>query len=480
MAIKSPGGLLSWLLVAAIAISGVAAIVTVVINSSASKTISTEAERSLLVADMQVAAQTESEAAAGFVAHLPGASSGQIHEGANESVHSAGEDWADLADHPEVQSASASFNRAAVRLLALSPSPTAAEDVETALASHEAFTASLGRLNDAVHADSDAMSVYHSDTQVVQSELSASLQRLRLSVIGRLAEAVERSEWSHTLSVLILPFAATAAIVAAVWLARTRKARLRVRVLEHVISEKDRFIGAISHEIRTPMAAIIGFTELLSSGDTELTEGEKREYLSLVLNQGNEVSAIVDDLLVAARADIGDLSVVAVPVNLSAQARQVVETLNFPGSRPTVPETSVLGLGDPARVRQIVRNLLTNAIRHGGPRIRIEISEGEEMLTIRVRDNGEPIPVEERDRIFDAYTTIADTGPVTGSIGLGLSVSRQLAYLMGGHLWYQRTEDENVFVLTLPTVSESDRPDSVSGWRPTNWTAGHKVSADNG
>jgi len=449
---KSSGALLNWLLVAAIGISGTVAVITVVINGSANRAISLEAERSLLIADMNAAVQKESESAAQFVAHLP--EMGSEHAGADgmESIHTPDGEPEDLADHPDISSASASFDDASLRLLALAGSPERAQQIQTARTTHASFIDSLRRLNDVVHQESDAMSVYHSDTQVIQAELTTSIQRLRDAVSAGLSEAVERSEWSNTLLTIALPIAAIGAIVASLWLTRARKARLRVEVLEHVVSEKDRFIGTVSHELRTPMAAIIGFTELLSNDENSLTETEKREYLSLVLSQGNEVSAIVDDLLVAARAEIGDLSVVAVPINLSAQARQVVETLDFRAATPEVPDSTSSAIGDPGRVRQIIRNLLTNAIRHGGHEVRIVIDSDDGHSMIQVRDTGQPIAPDDQTRMFEPYTRLTEGQPVTGSIGIGLTVSRQLARLMHGELEYDHKQGENVFTLSLPTA----------------------------
>lgn len=461
MRTKGTGALLNWLLVATIAIGGTVAVVTVVINTSANKAISVEAERSLLIADMQAAVQAQSESAADFVAHLPDMDADGAHEeGAREdgaqSVHTEEEDL--LSDHPELVSSSDSFVHASSRLSTLARSPAETQLVQTAIGAHDRFIGSLSHLNDAAHANTETMSVYHGDTQVAQAELAASIQRLRSAVVAGLGEAVERSEWSHTLLVFALPIAAVGALVASIWLLRARKARLQVEVLEHVISEKDRFIGAVSHELRTPMAAIVGFSELLSDDETDLSDAERSEYLSLVLNQGNEVSAIVDDLLVAARAEIGDLSVVSVPVNLTAQARQVVEALHFPGSEPSIPGSAIHVLGDPGRVRQIIRNLLTNAIRYGGPRITIEVDSNEHTCILRVRDDGDPISPDQQDQMFEAYTTLADGRPVTGSIGLGLTVSRQLAHLMGGQLHYEHANGENIFVLTLPIAVEDGIP----------------------
>lgn len=466
MSNENKGGLLNWALVVTIALGGVAAIVIVIVNTSATTAISAQAERSLLVADMQAAVQTESEAAALFVAHLPGMGTTEISTDempdtmghSDDSVHHEEADPDDLSDHPEVVKASASFEAAANLALSLTESPVEAQRVRSALTAHEAFIDSMVRLNSATHAGTDAMSVYHADTLVAETDLLETVHELRAMSIAGLEDAVDRSEWSQGLLFVVLPIATVGALIAAVWLIFARRARQRVSFLENVISEKERFIGTVSHEIRTPLAAIVGFSELLATSEPDLSDNEKREYLATITAQGNEVSSIVDDLLVAARAEIGELTVVKVPVDLGAQIRQVVEAVDFPVPESIVADTSVIGLGDPGRVRQVIRNLLTNAMRHGGPNINIDIEAHDDTVTIRVMDDGDPIPPDAQGLIFEPYATLTDGRPVTGSIGLGLTVSRQLARLMDGDLRYVRSQGQSIFVFTLPIAAGDDRP----------------------
>ena len=131
--------------------------------------------------------------------------------------------------------------------------------------------------------------------------------------------------------------------------------------------------------------------------------------------------------------------------------------------------------GDPARVRQIIRNLLSNAARYGGDQISIELGGNPLFTSLRVTDNGEPIPMKDRQRIFDSYERAHHVRGAPDSVGLGLSISRHLARLMGGHLTYDHRNGYSVFELTLPTAANTDAPSHQSVEAAT--TAAQKAKA---
>ncbi|MFQ5524507.1 MAG: sensor histidine kinase, partial [Acidimicrobiia bacterium] len=164
--------------------------------------------------------------------------------------------------------------------------------------------------------------------------------------------------------------------------------------------------------------------------------------------------AIVDDLLVAARTDIGELTVAAVPIDLRAQAAQILEILDPNHSIPVLGHAPTAA-GDPTRVRQILRNLITNAKRYGGDNISVVLgSQSNTFASLAVKDNGDPIPANHQERIFKPYQRADDRPDQPGSIGLGLAVSRRLARLMSGDLTYLYQDGHSIFELSLPVVAE--------------------------
>lgn len=181
---------------------------------------------------------------------------------------------------------------------------------------------------------------------------------------------------------------------------------------------------------------------------------ERRELLESVVEHGTDLTNIVNDLLAAAKSDIGTLTVSRVPVDLRAQAAQVLEGFDLSRTGAIILHGEPLRVvGDPDRVRQIIRNLVSNAIRYGGDSIRAEVADGGSVGRVLVVDNGAPIPVRDRGRIFERYQRAHDTAGAPASLGLGLAISRQLAGLMGGELTYRHESGESIFELTLPKAT---------------------------
>ena len=227
--------------------------------------------------------------------------------------------------------------------------------------------------------------------------------------------------------------------------------KARSEAMAEMVRAKDEFIANISHELRTPLTAVMGLTsEMVESSG--IGAEERAELLRLVASQASEMANIVDDLLVAARADMGTVSLDIQEMELLAELRATIEGIGIAIEVPTNSVPSVLA--DPKRVRQILRNLLTNAQRYGGPECRITIGSLLNRVWLEVRDNGPGIPENMASHIFEPYVT--GTTNVTGSVGLGLAVSRQLAELMGGSLQYERSAGESVFRLLLPKAPEME------------------------
>ena len=261
------------------------------------------------------------------------------------------------------------------------------------------------------------------------------------------ADSEEVRDWApEDLSLLT----AAATMIGAFWEREVGRERL-----EQMIHAKNVFLASVSHELRTPLTAVVGFAQVLRDAGSTLSPTEHAELLDMVINQSTDVTNIVNDLLVAAKADIGTLEVSTVPVNLHTQATQVLEAFDSSSIREIdLDGMPVRAIGDPDRVRQIIRNLITNAVRYGGDEIVVRMaSQG--VARVLVCDNGSEIPEQDQERIFQAYQRAHNAPGIAGSLGLGLAISRQLARLMNGNLTYRYENHESIFELTLPISIEA-------------------------
>ena len=221
--------------------------------------------------------------------------------------------------------------------------------------------------------------------------------------------------------------------------------------LEGLITAKDRFIATVGHELRTPMSVILGLSSELSTRREDFTDEEAAEFTDLISRQSREVSNIIEDLLVSARATETGLTVQPSPMDLGEVTRSVLDSLPAEHTwrivQVTTDPTPVIA--DELRVRQIVRNLIVNSHRYGGEEVFVRVTNVDDMAVVAVTDTGQKIPDEHRANMFEAYATSEHFQGRPSAIGLGLTVSRQLARLMSGDVTYTYT-GLSEFKLSLP------------------------------
>jgi PAS domain S-box-containing protein len=222
--------------------------------------------------------------------------------------------------------------------------------------------------------------------------------------------------------------------------------------LASLVRSKDEFLASVSHELRTPLTAVFGSAEVLAQQWDQLTSEDKLELIGYIASESRELSHIVEDLLVAARADIGSLSVKVQPMDVRTEVETALQTVRADAEERGIDFKAVTGMvvADPLRFRQIVRNLVTNALRYGGSHVSLQTHRDDGYLALAVNDDGAGIPEDQRDAIFEPYHRAHISHGVPGSVGLGLTVARQLALLMNGNLRYVRSGPLSTFELKLP------------------------------
>jgi len=222
------------------------------------------------------------------------------------------------------------------------------------------------------------------------------------------------------------------------------------RRLERLIQSKDEFVASVSHELRTPLTAVVGLAEELRSSWKIFSTDEISEFMGLLADQASDVANLVEDLLVAARADIGKVTITPRVVEITDEIESVVAALDEPSQRRiTVTADHAQTWADPARLRQVIRNLITNAVRYGGRHIDVSTAVEDGFVALHVSDDGPGISPGLEEQIFEPYARDHEPGSQPNSVGLGLTVSRHLARLMGGDLVYSGG-GRSTFTLTLP------------------------------
>ncbi len=246
---------------------------------------------------------------------------------------------------------------------------------------------------------------------------------------------------------------------------RTEELRLARDAAEAANKAKSLFLANMSHELRTPLNAILGFSSMMRQ-DPELTAGQ-RENIDIINRSGAHLLGLINDVLEIAKIESGKLQLEVAPFDLGAMVRDVCEMMRLraeqKGLRLELDQSSEFPRyikGDEARLRQILVNLLGNAVKfteEGGVTIRLGVRNNARYhLMVEVEDSGIGISRAEQEKLFQPFVQLSQ-GAGKGGTGLGLSIAQQFAQLMGGHIVVDSTPGKgSVFRVDLPLELASE------------------------
>jgi signal transduction histidine kinase len=236
---------------------------------------------------------------------------------------------------------------------------------------------------------------------------------------------------------------------------RATEERLR-HVEEGKVAARDEFLSVAAHELRTPIASLQLATDFLvrqAAQGTLITPDVLQQALTPMASQAKRLNTLVNDLLDTVRIQSNRMDLVVSMQDVGALTERVASEMRAtsPRAQVTVRADHTVAPIDPVRYEQVLRNLLDNAIKYGGGKIDVDVSQVDRRIDVSVRDHGEGIAPEHRERIFERFYQAHPNGARTG-LGLGLHVSKHIVELHGGEITAEFPPDGGTrIIVRLPT-----------------------------
>jgi signal transduction histidine kinase len=216
---------------------------------------------------------------------------------------------------------------------------------------------------------------------------------------------------------------------------------------------RDEFVANASHELRTPLTSIYGLALLLEEDEAFQVSETAPELVNMIISEAADLSRMVEDLLTTARLDAGALHYTFENVDVRDEIDEVAAPMRRAGVDIEVECEPGIVRADRLRFRQVLRNLLSNARKYGGPMIRVTGKMSGGKLVTTVADDGDGIPKDLEERLFERYIHRGTQPMVLGSVGLGLSIVSALAEGMGGSVGYSYEDGWAQFHFAVPLVA---------------------------
>ncbi len=226
---------------------------------------------------------------------------------------------------------------------------------------------------------------------------------------------------------------------------------------------KSSLVSTVSHELRTPLAAIKGYVSTLLAEDVEWDQASQQEFLSIISDESDRLTSLVNNLLDLSRIEAGSLMLNRDECNLERVIQRASGLAQLqPSNKLEVQIEADLPplYADRPRLETILRNLIENSVKYAGEKaiIRVDVSKQGEQIVFRVSDNGPGIPDDESQRIFESFYQVhASLARVSSGAGLGLAICQGLVRAHGGEIWVEKQNQGACIAFSIPLTAQSEK-----------------------
>lgn len=245
----------------------------------------------------------------------------------------------------------------------------------------------------------------------------------------------------------------------------------------HSARRRAEFAQVMAHELRTPLTSISGALDIVLSGYAGQVPERPMRYIEMARQASTRMNQLVDQLLDLARAQAGTMTITTMPVQLDHLVRDVIDRYRAAAEMRkleiavSTSSEDIEIVGDPERLSQVLGNLLTNAIRFAPASSAIDVQVFgppllEDAVGVSVHNSGDPVPEEDRERIFEPFSASSRR---VGGTALGLSISRTIIEAHGGKIWVEADAHGTKFVFTLPVTAATEDTTQPIAIEPTHY-----------